>query len=138
MRSSERLSRARGRKAWHYVRCVRDASVSLRLRRELIHLRKWRRAHAADFRAKRLWAYYRAHPMPWCTWGPESGGDYTARNPTSTAGGKYQMLDSTFHSVGGPDYPNLTHDAAYAPPLVQETMARRVLAAQGLQAWVNC
>lgn len=28
----------------------------------------------------------------WC----ESGGSYTAQNPTSTARGKYQMIDSTY------------------------------------------
>lgn len=85
-----------------------------------------------------MWAYYRSHPMPWCTWGPESGGSYTARNPSSTAAGKYQMLDTTFHANGGYDYPNQTHDAALAPPLEQERVARNVLASQGLGAWVNC
>jgi muramidase (phage lysozyme) len=75
--------------------------------------------------------------LPFCTWGPESGGSYTARNPVSTAAGKYQILDTTWHGFGGPDYPG-SHDAAQAPPWLQEKIARRVLAGQGLNAWVNC
>jgi hypothetical protein len=55
----------------------------------------------------------------------ESGGSYTARNPTSTAGGAYQQLDSTFHSVGGTDYPG-THDASQAPPWEQHVTAARL------------
>lgn len=82
-------------------------------------------------------AHYRRFPMPRCTWVGESGGDYRARNPASTAGGKYQMLDSTFHAFGGPDYPG-SHDAAQARPVVQERIARRVLRGQGLGAWVLC
>jgi muramidase (phage lysozyme) len=75
--------------------------------------------------------------MPYCTWGPESGGNYRARNPQSTAGGKYQILDTTWHAFGGPDYSG-DHDAAQAPPLEQEKIARRVLAGQGIHAWVGC
>lgn len=99
---------------------------------------------ARHHREAREWRYYRAHPMPYCTWGPESGGDYRAMNPKSTAGGKYQMLNQTFHYYGGPNY-GTRHDAAYAPPLVQERVARRVAfygwhgtRPQGLGAWVNC
>jgi len=83
------------------------------------------------------WRYYRANPMPRCTWFGESGGNYRARNARSTAGGKYQMLDTTFHAYGGPEYPG-THDASKASPLVQERVARRVLRSQGLGAWVLC
>jgi muramidase (phage lysozyme) len=75
--------------------------------------------------------------MPWCTWGPESGGSYTARNPSSTAGGKFQIIDSTWYANGGGRY-NDSHPAAAAPPLEQERVARNVLASQGLGAWVNC
>lgn len=57
----------------------------------------------------------------------ESGGSYTARNPSSTAGGAYQQLDSTFHAVGGANYPG-SHDAAQAPPWEQHKTAARLWA----------
>lgn len=97
----------------------------------------WRKRHKAEIEANRMWVYYRSHPMPYCTWGPESGGSYTARNPSSTAGGKYQILDSTWYANGGGRYYD-SHPAAAAPPLEQERVARNVLASQGLGAWVNC
>lgn len=75
--------------------------------------------------------------MPVCTWMPESGGNYRARNPISTAGGKYQILDSTWAFFGGINYKG-THDGAQAPKLEQEIVARRVLKGQGIHAWVNC
>lgn len=70
--------------------------------------------------------------MPACTWVPESGGSYTAQNP-SGAGGKYQIMPSTWRAYGG-----VESNAADAPPAEQEAVARRVLAGQGLGAWVNC
>jgi len=47
----------------------------------------------------------------------ESGGSLTAQNPNSTASGKWQFLDSTWHSVTGlpgsaSDYDEATQDAA--------------------------
>lgn len=101
------------------------------------HLDRYRRHHDALLRIDAEWRYIRSHPMPYCTWGPESGGDYTARNSSSTAGGKYQILASTWYAYGGSHY-NDSHPAAVAPPLEQERVARRVLASQGLGAWVNC
>lgn len=49
----------------------------------------------------------------------ESGGDITAENPTSTASGKWQFLDSTWHNVTGlsgsaSDYPESVQDQAAA------------------------
>jgi hypothetical protein len=70
--------------------------------------------------------------MPACTWVPESGGSYTARN-ASGAGGKYQIMPRTWKAYGGS-----TANAADATPAEQEAVARRVLAGQGPSAWVNC
>ena len=52
----------------------------------------------------------------------ESGGSYTAKNPTSTASGKYQFLDSTWQAVGG------TGRAMDAPPWEQDMRAIRLFA----------
>ncbi|MDP2710366.1 MAG: transglycosylase family protein [Solirubrobacteraceae bacterium] len=81
--------------------------------------------------------------MPRCTWHGESGahlGQWAAaraRNPQSTAGGKFQVIDSTWYANGGrrngDHYP-----AAAASPVEQERVARRVLRSQGLHAWVLC
>lgn len=70
--------------------------------------------------------------MPDCTWRPESGGSYTARN-ASGAGGKYQIMPGTWKANGGTGA-----NAADAPPAEQEAVARRVMATQGPSAWVNC
>lgn len=64
----------------------------------------------------------------------ESGGSATAKNRYSTASGYYQMLDSTFHNVGGPDYPG-THDAAQAPPEIQHCVAHRLWMQYGSSPW---
>jgi len=104
----------------------------------------WHRVHVA--RAERwAWRHYRAHPMPYCTWAYESGtwgspwrsSRYRARNRSSTAGGKYQILDRTWYAFGGRRYAD-SHPAAVAPALEQEKIARRVLAGQGIHAWVKC
>lgn len=84
---------------------------------------------------------YRRNPMPWCTWGPESGSHRPEWSPAryrqpnvsgGSGGGKFQILVSTWYGVGGTGQPY------HAPPVVQERLARRVLASQGLGAWVNC
>lgn len=107
----------------------------------------WRRVHARRVRAF-LWRRIRSHPMPWCTWGPESSGPpytipaysskrYSARNPSSSAGGKFQIIDSTWITSGGTPYRS-SHPAAVAPPLEQERVARVVLHNGGLGQWANC
>jgi hypothetical protein len=50
----------------------------------------------------------------------ESGGDYKAENPTSTASGKYQFLDGTWDGYGGYQH------ASDAPPAVQDARACEV------------
>jgi hypothetical protein len=94
------------------------------------------------------WRYYHRHPMPFCTWVGESSapGDasgqwarrrYRKRNLSSSAGGKFQILDRTWYAYGGGYYPD-SHPAAAAPALEQERVARRILAGQGIHAWNRC
>lgn len=87
---------------------------------------------------------YKRHPMPWCTWGPESGryrGEWSLaryRQPNvsgGTGGGKFQIINSTWFSYGGGRYASRAH---YAAPVYQERVARRILRGQGLGAWANC
>lgn len=64
----------------------------------------------------------------------ESGNDYAIRNKYATASGAYQFIDSTWHGIGGPDYPG-KHDASQAPPELQDELAgkyvQRILDAAG-------
>lgn len=70
--------------------------------------------------------------LPSCTWAPESGGNWHAVNPTSGAGGMYQILPSTWAANGG------TGSPASASPAEQTQVAQNVMHSQGLGAWVNC
>lgn len=89
-------------------------------------------------------AQYKKSPLPWCTWGPESGvgnGEwsmtrYTMPNQAGgDGGGKFQIMLGTWKAHGGHAY---SQNPIYAKPVYQERIARRVLAVQGLSAWVNC
>ena len=62
----------------------------------------------------------------------ESGGSLTARNPTSSASGKWQFLDSTWAGFGG-------YARAYlAPESVQDARARQVWDhGRGCSAWAR-
>lgn len=63
----------------------------------------------------------------------ESGGNYNARNPSSTASGAWQFLDSTWAGFGG--YPS----AYLAPPDVQDERARQLWAGgAGCSHWSAC
>lgn len=53
----------------------------------------------------------------------ESGGDYQAHNPTSTASGGYQFLDSTWRSEATAAGQPVTARAMDAPPAVQDAVA---------------
>jgi hypothetical protein len=66
----------------------------------------------------------------------ESRGDYRAENPTSTASGKYQWLDSSWQAYArksgiGTRY---TH-AASAPPAVQDALTLWVVLHGGWSNW---
>lgn len=66
-------------------------------------------------------------------WGPiiscESGGDPSAENPSSTASGLFQFLDSTWRSVGG------SGSASDASVAEQYRRAERLYASRGTQPW---
>jgi muramidase (phage lysozyme) len=60
----------------------------------------------------------------------ESGGNYGALNPSSGAGGAYQVLPSTWESYGGQGAP---HEA---PKAEQDRIAAEIWADSGGSAWV--
>lgn len=59
----------------------------------------------------------------------ESGGNWRAVNPSSGAGGAYQILPSTWAAYGGQGLPE------NASPAEQSSIAARIYAAQGPAAW---
>jgi len=71
-------------------------------------------------------------PLPACTWQPESGGNPQAVNPTTGAGGYYQIMPSTWAAYGGTGAPQ------DAPLSEQTAIAEKIWANQGPSAWVNC
>lgn len=63
----------------------------------------------------------------------ESGGSYTAVNPSSGASGAYQFLDSTWRTVpASAGYAT----AAAAPPVVQDRAAAQLFAREGSAPWL--
>jgi septal ring factor EnvC (AmiA/AmiB activator) len=60
----------------------------------------------------------------------ESGGNYSALNPSSGAGGAYQILPSTWEAYGGEGLP---HEA---PKAEQDRIAAEIWADSGGSAWV--
>jgi len=59
----------------------------------------------------------------------ESGGNYSAVNPSTGAGGAYQILPSTWQAYGGQGLPQ---DAS---PTEQDRIASEIYASQGPSAW---
>lgn len=70
--------------------------------------------------------------LPACAWQPESGGDPSAVNPSSGAGGYYQIMPSTWAAYGGTGAPQ------DAPMSEQTAIAQRIYQSQGASAWANC
>lgn len=108
------------------IRCQRRVSRRLRRKRERVEMRS-----------------YKARPLPWCTWGPESGrhrpewslARYRQPNVSGgSGGGKFQIVMETWFAFGGAVY---SWSPVVARPVVQERVARRI-ARDGLQHWVNC
>jgi hypothetical protein len=63
----------------------------------------------------------------------ESGGSLTAQNPSSSASGKWQVIDGTWNNYGGYD------SAAEAPEDVQDAKARELWAGgSGASHWEQC
>lgn len=63
----------------------------------------------------------------------ESGGNLTAQNPTSSASGKWQILDSTWNGYAG------FQRAMHAPEDVQDAKARELYAGgAGAFHWRSC
>lgn len=60
----------------------------------------------------------------------ESGGNYSALNPSSGAGGAYQIIPSTWEAYGGEGLPHL------APKAEQDRIAALIWANDGPGAWV--
>lgn len=62
----------------------------------------------------------------------ESGDDYRAQNPRSSASGAYQMIDSTWRGLSASKgYSRAKH----APKSVQDAAARELLREQGTSPW---
>jgi hypothetical protein len=63
----------------------------------------------------------------------ESGGSYTAVNPSSGAGGKYQFMPSTWRALGGTGLPQ------HASPAEQDAMAAKLWnGGAGCAHWSAC
>jgi len=108
---------------------------------------KKQRAVALRKALRREMQRYKRNPMPWCTWGPESGewrGEWSMKRYRQPAlnqgpgkgGGKFQIIDSTWYAMGGLRYAKHAH---WAKPVYQERVARKLARTPGgLGHWVNC
>ena len=70
----------------------------------------------------------------------ESGGNYQAENPVSTASGAYQFLDSTWRTMSARAGHSGYGHAASAPPAVQDAVAQYTVNSGWDSAWngTNC
>lgn len=65
----------------------------------------------------------------------ESGGNYQAENPVSTASGAYQFLDSTWRTMSARAGHSGWGHAASAPPWVQDAVAQFTVDSGWRSAW---
>jgi hypothetical protein len=65
----------------------------------------------------------------------ESGGNYQAKNPVSTASGAYQFLDSTWRTMSARAGHSGWGSARYAPPWVQDAVAIYTVNSGWRSAW---
>jgi transglycosylase-like protein len=75
------------------------------------------------------WNWSGPWAIPWQIVACESGGSYSALNPSSGAGGAYQIIPSTWQAYGGQGLPQL------APPAEQDRIAAEIWADSGPSAW---
>ncbi len=76
-----------------------------------------------------------AHPFLTCVRNHESGGNYQAKNPGSSASGAYQFLDSTWRTVSARAGQGGYGSARYAPWYVQDSVALWLYQNGGRSAW---
>ena len=65
----------------------------------------------------------------------ESGGNYQAKNPVSTASGAYQFLDGTWATMSARAGHSGYGSARHAPPAVQDAVATYTVNAGWKSAW---
>ena len=65
----------------------------------------------------------------------ESGGNYQAKNPSSTASGAYQFLDSTWRTMSARAGHSGWGHAASAPPHIQDAVAIHTVNSGWSSAW---
>lgn len=87
------------------------------------------RQGAAEQPPPSRWHWAGAWSIPWSIVACESGGDYGALNPSSGAGGAYQIIPSTWRAYGGK---GASHTA---PAAEQDRIAARIWADAGAAPW---
>lgn len=136
-------SNALARKAWDYphkrakkvrkVRLIARCTGKRIVRRHIADARRAYKRDRAKAQREAEAARYTPYPGPNGTrWAIpysivycESRGDFGARNSSSTAGGAYQILASSWRAYGGTAYAD-SHPAAVAPQAEQHMIASRI------------
>ena len=96
-------------------------------------------AVTAHLQAQTVAAATPAHNPPGgflaCVRRHESGGNYQAKNPTSTASGAYQFLDSTWRTMSARAGHSGWGSARHAPPHIQDAVAVFTVNSGWRSAW---